>query len=127
VISGSADTGPPTKILSSHSRPTTNNIHVACSCSPYILPWVCVLNGSRGSSADVPKGQGICEGSPQLPILTLIVPDELLLEILDAYRQHFRERHYWTEVLRGSRSPTCVEGGAVSCSRRSAVWIYALS
>jgi hypothetical protein len=31
-----------------------------------------------------------------------------------------------TEVLRGSSLHTCVESGAVSCSRRSAAWIYAL-
>jgi len=32
-----------------------------------------------------------------------------------------------TEVLHGSSSRTCVGSGGVSCSRRSAVWIYALS
>jgi hypothetical protein len=34
---------------------------------------------------------------------------------------------FGTEEFCGSSSRTCVGGGAVSCSRRSAVWIYALS
>ena len=34
---------------------------------------------------------------------------------------------FGTQNFHGSTSYTCVESGAVSCSRRSPVWIYALS
>ena len=34
---------------------------------------------------------------------------------------------FGTKNLHGSSSYTCAEGGAVSCSRRLPVWIYALS
>jgi hypothetical protein len=44
---------------------------------------------------DMSHSQGVCEDSPQLHLLTIVLPDELLLEVFNAYRQHILDNDDW--------------------------------
>jgi hypothetical protein len=98
--------------------------------SQHPTPWSPLTRMTRHDCPAYFPRQGTCQDTERSPNLTSLttnrLPDEVLLEEFDSYRQSivifdrpWRREYAWFNLAH----VCCAEGGAQSCSRRPPLWI----